>query len=305
MKKIIAIIVSLIMMLSVSACAAGVQIGIDSVTLVENDAVVMQMEDPGIRLAFAEGEAGMGLRAALEADGQTAMEAIITLGAEKIFAKATGISDIYSVSMETVGALAQTAMGSVGAMIEPTEADMALIEQLTGTAMAAVQNGMYASEDGATMGVAISDADIRALVAQVTELAQAHPEILDASGLTAEDLAAFSIPEDIELTLDASLTNSETGMAAQLALFVADGEDTRIVALNAETDMATCVDFTFSAFENESTVLAANVVIGFDFIEGEWLIPADTASVDVLTMDEAQMEKLMTEAQSLMSMLGM
>lgn len=306
MKKIIAIIVSLIMMLSVSACAAGIEIGIDSVTLVENDAVVMQLDDPGFRLAFAEGENGAGLRAALEANGQTAMEAIITMGAEKLFAKATGISDVYSVSMETLGMLVQTAMGTVSAAgVELTEEDMVVIGQIVETATAAAQNGMYASEDGTTMGVTISDADIRTLLSQVVALAKNHPELLAMAELTAEDLDVIAIPENIEITVDASLSYTDTGMAAQMAVFVVEGDITRIIALNADTDMASYVSLTGSAFENESTVMAANIVIGFTADDGAWLIPADTASVDVMTMSETQLEKLVTEAQAILSTFGL
>lgn len=306
MKKIISVIVSLIMMLSVSACAAGIEIGINSVTLVENDAVVMQLDDPGFRLAFAEGENGAGLRAAMEADGQTALEAIVTLGAEKIFAKATGISDVYSIGMEAAGMLAQTAMSTVSsAGIELTEADMVVVGQIVETATAAAQNGMYYSEDGSTMGVTIADADIRALLAQVVELAKNHPELLAMAELTAEDLDVIAIPENIEISVDASLTQTDAGMTAQLAVFVVEGDITRIISLEVETDMASYVSLTGSAFENESVVMAANVVIGFTDDDGAWLIPADTASVDVMTMDEAQLEKLMTEAQAILSMFGL
>ena len=59
MKKIFAIVLSLIMMLSVSACAAGIEVGLSSVTLTEKGDVVIT-QDYGLA-ALVLGKGGKAL----------------------------------------------------------------------------------------------------------------------------------------------------------------------------------------------------------------------------------------------------
>lgn len=309
MKKIFAIVLSLIMMLSVSACATGIEVGLSSVTLTEKGDVVMQMPDPGIRIAFAENEDGLGLRAALVADGQTALEAVITLGVDKLMARATGISDIYAVNLEQLMAIVEPYMEQLTAMIpadlQLSEADMAIVGQMATVVESAVANGVYTSEDAATMGVKIGAEDVRTLWGLGVELLGNHPEVLEMLEIPAEVLSELQMPADFNLSLDASLSYTDTGVAAALVLDAGQGGEAATIELTAATDLTSTATLGFAHKSGDLVFSAAEVVLSFAETDGAWMIPADAVTVDVLTMGEDQLNKLTSEAQGILSMFGL
>ena len=293
MKKIFAIIISLVLMLSVSASAAGLEIRLDSFKATEGGEVTMELTDPGLRLAFAEGE--------------TALEAIITIGAEAIMAKMTGITGVYGVNLEQLAALAETTVGTVteSAGIEPefTEEDMTILTEMGEILTGALETGMYASEDGTTMGIKVTDAEARKLLPLIVKLAENHPEILESAEIPAEVLSELTIPEEVAIVVDAYLTNGEV-MAAGLKVDLTAGEETLTIELIAETDMASYVRIALDCNEGETSVAGLEIVIGISETDGAWLIPADTEYIDIASITDDQMTVLMTEAEELLSMFG-
>jgi len=305
-KKVIAIVISVIMMLSVSASAAGIQIGLDSFKLSQNGQTVMELTDPGIRLAFAENEDGVGLRAALEADGQTALEAIVTIGVENVLAKVTGISSVYGVSLEQLAGLAEGAVGTVtqSAGIELTQDDMIIIGEMGTILTNAMENGMYASEDGATMGIRFTDAEIRQLLPLVIKLAENHPEILATAGISAEDLSGITIPADAALLVDAYVTSADT-MAVGIKADVTFQGETVNFTFVVETDLNSFVRIAFDVAQGGASMMAMEAVIGISETDGAWIIPANAEFIDAFAMTDAQTQTLLSEAESLLSMFGL
>ena len=314
MKKIFAVIMALVMMLSASAFAAGMEIGLSSVTLVENNEIVMQIPDPGIRIAFAENAGDFGLRAALVADGQTALEAVITANDEILLARATGISDTYGVNIAQAMELLAPYMDQFTSMIpsdlQLTEADMEIVNKLTATAGAAVSAGMYTSDDGATMGVKIGAEDMRTLWNLVVDLAAGHPEMLDAAGMTAADLEEVRMPDYVNLEADASMSYTEAGISAGILFNVSEGTDVATVGLTVETDGASFVNIDAGLRQGDFIAMGAEIALSLAETDGAWLIPTGNITnaesiVNVLAMDEAQLNKLMGEAQGILSMFGL
>lgn len=305
MKKIVAILLSIMMMLSFTAYATAFDFGLESFTLVESGTVISEMTDPGLRLSIGEDDDGsLGLRLALEADGTTAIEAIAMLTSEKVMASMTGISDIYSIDLQTAAILLVELGDAIGMNgTDLTDADAAIVGEMSATIANAISTGAYASEDGNTIGVIIGKEDITTLIGQCIALAQNHPELLALAEIAPEDLDGFSMPDSLDATIDAYIAVTDVSTIGSLSLNFAEGDDTMSITFSGETDRNGTLSLS-CAVNEDGEVSAMNIVLSILETDDAWLIPADTATIDVITMDETQMTKLTTELENLLTVFG-
>lgn len=306
MKKIVAVLLSIVMMLSFTAYATTFDIGLQSLTIVESGTVVTELTDPGLRIGVAQddNDGSLGLRLAMEAEGTTIVEAIATLTSEKIMASVTGISDIYSVDLETAAILLVELGSSIGMDgIELSEADSAIVGEMSATVINALTTGAYTSEDGNTIGAIIGKEDIATLIGQCIALAQNHPELLALAEITSEDLDGFVMPESLDASINAYVTVTDASSIACLVLNFAEGDDTLAVTLSGETDRNGMLSLVFSVNE-DGEVSSMTIVLNVSEADDTWLIPADATTIDAFSMDDAQFEKLSGELEGLLGAFG-
>lgn len=306
MKKIVAILLSIVMMLSFTAYATTFDIGLQSLTIVESGTVVTELSDPGLRIGIAQddNDGSLGLRLAMEAEGTTVVEAIATLTSEKIMASVTGISDIYSIDLETAAILLVELGSSIGMDgIELSEADNAIIGEMSATVINALTTGAYTSEGGNTVGAIIGKEDIATLIGQCIALAQNHPELLALAEIAPEDLDGFAMPESLDASINAYVTVTDASSIACLVLNFAEGDDTLVVTLSGETDRNGMLSLDFSVNE-DGEVSSMTIVFNGSETDDTWLIPADATTVDAFSMDDAQFEKLSGELEGLLGAFG-
>lgn len=308
MKKILAVLLSMILMLSGAAFAEGVQFAIDTISIIENNETVGTIPDPGIRVAFSTGESGVGVRAAIEAGGEVGFEVIGVLS-DKLYLSATGISDVYSIGLEDLEKLLGSAenMGASSG-IQLTEKDMALISQLISTFTTAAAAGYYSEtyeEDNSTItGVTIMNEEVRAMISILLQLANNHPELLSQAGIT-NIYDVVEIPADVQLAIDAWYNPYEGGVAAGLDLYALELNKTRMVSLYGESDTASYIYLYAMMVEDDNVTQGVDAVIAISEDSGDWMIPVGTASVDIPSMSVGQIGKLMGEAKGLLGLFGL
>ncbi len=103
MKKLLAILLSALMLLSAFAAAEGGSVTLGNVQVSANGEMLLDLSGLELVLAAAESDAGLGLRLALNYGAGSADEAVVWLGGTELALKASFLSDAYFMD---VGALA-------------------------------------------------------------------------------------------------------------------------------------------------------------------------------------------------------
>lgn len=237
MKKILALVLAALMLLSAFAVAeapiGGKQLTIKDIA-VDAGGASLDLSGLDLILACAENGEQSGLRLALEGAGASILNAIAAVDSEQIAFTVDGLSDTYAISLADMQAMAEAQGGMSGAfqdgfnagfsfgtdlVTEEAEAAGALIER----AAEMISGGMTPADPQTIDGVeyevtdvAISEDQIAELLDGLAEIIDRHPEIMADSGY-----ASFAAAlEDLNLRMSAqgTLLASEDAMILSLDL---------------------------------------------------------------------------------------
>lgn len=324
MKKILAILMTLAMLLSACAFAEN-----ENAEIVISDVVVLAGEMPvldltGLGLKIGAVTEPLGLQLALSAADQevAALNLGVAENGEQLLLSMTGVTGVYSLDADVIGqaiedagvdvdAIANVDMNEVTSMISTEDqlALMSLAMEAAAVAQAGVTAGGTETIDGVAYDVTkveITAEQIKPLMDKAVDIVDNYPELLAEAGI--EDLAqtyaeispALSVSGTIldgeetgviDFTVNGALysgTEEEAGGYVNLYL---EGKEA------AEEAVSLYLKATAGAGE-ESYALAFNLDCTTEN-DGAW-VPASDAPIDLLAAleDEAQSQQLMLQAMS-------
>ena len=116
MKKILAVLLAMLMLISACAMAEGAsggQLIIRDVVIDLGGGETLDLSGVDLTLAVAGDEVQTALRLALDAAGANVLNAIAAFDSEQITLRADGISDVYALSYEDLMAMIEESAGGV------------------------------------------------------------------------------------------------------------------------------------------------------------------------------------------------
>lgn len=117
MKKILAVLMAVLMLISACAMAeeaSGGQLIVRDVVIDMGEGGELDLSGVDLTLALASDEAQTALRLALDAAGANVLNVIAAFDEEQLTLRADGISDVYALSYEDLIALIEEAAGETG-----------------------------------------------------------------------------------------------------------------------------------------------------------------------------------------------
>ena len=117
MKKILAVLLAMLMLISACAMAeeaSGGQLIVRDVVIDMGEGGTLDLSGVDLTLALAGDEAQTALRLALDAAGASVLNVIAAFDEEQLTLRADGISDVYALSYEDLIALIEEAAGEAG-----------------------------------------------------------------------------------------------------------------------------------------------------------------------------------------------
>ena len=314
MKKLLAILLSALMLLSAFAAAEGGSVTLGNVQVSANGEMLLDLSGLELVLAAAESDAGLGLRLALNYGAGSADEAVVWLGGTELALKASFLSDAYFMD---VGALAgEVEEGFSPEVVEDvasqlSEEDVAAAQAIVAAAaevlQAGVTDGGETEIDGARYAVTevdIPEAETEKVMDAVFALLDNHPELLEDSEFSSFGELRQAV--DPRLSAAGRICTGEAGTLVDLTLKVATNLLPEPVSLGlyldqkageVEGERRAHIELSLGA-AGQSGTLALDVTLAKD--NGAW-IPAQIGdAMDVLDVanDSAQQQKLMREASA-------
>ena len=318
MKKILAILLSLVMLLSACAFAEneGAEIVLGDIVVLEGETPILDLTGLDLILGVVTGETN-GMQLALGAADNEVLALNIALAGEQLLLGMTGVSGVYSLDIaeaaESVGIDANLTLNvnEVTEAIKP-EDQLALMALLT-EAAALVQAGTTDAGTQEVEGVTYEVTSVEITAGQLKPLLEKAVVILDNYSYMLEDsgvesftqlyealtpaLAVSGVILDgensgvIDFMINGSLysgTETETSGYVNLYLEGAEVNDDQ-VAMYVEATIGTGEDSYTLAFNLDVT----------DENDGSWM-PASDAPVDLIEtlQDETQSQQLMLQAMS-------
>lgn len=116
MKKILAMLLAVLMLISACAMAEGASGGhliVRDVVIDMGDGQTLDLSGVDLTLALASDDVQSALRLALDAAGASVLNVIAAFDAEQLTLRADGISDVYAISYEDLMAMIEEAAGDV------------------------------------------------------------------------------------------------------------------------------------------------------------------------------------------------
>lgn len=314
MKKLLAILLSVLMFLGAFAVAEGGSMTIGNVQVSANGEMLLDLSGLELVLAAAEDDSGMGLRLALNYGENGSDEVIAWLSETALALKASFLSDVYFMDIGLIAEqfgedISIEAAEDVVSQISPEDAAAAqeILAVIMEALEAGVTDGGEVEIDGASyekIDIEITEAETGKVMDAVFALLENHPDLLENTEFSSfSELRQTVNPQlnasgivcvgDAGMVVDVTLAVSATMLPApatlNLYLDCAQGstEDEQLVHVELTAGMA-----------DQSGTLALDLTLADD--EGAW-IPAEVGNaVDVMSAlnDTAQWEKVMGEATS-------
>ena len=314
MKKILAILLSLTMLLSAFAVAEGGSLAVENVQVSSNGEMLIDLSGLALALAAAQSENGMGLRVALDYGTDDADEAVAWISDTALALKASFLSSAYYMELGSVmdaleGEISEdSAEELIQTLSEEDAAAIAAIAQaVEEVGQAGVTDAGEVEIDGVRYQAVDIDIDAEAsgqVMDAVFALLDNHPELLEDSAY--ESFSALRAEVNPSVSVAGRVCTGENGAIVDLTFGFAvnmlpDGVTLNLYAKSeagdAEGDRKIHIVLTVDAMD-ENIALAMDVALAKD--EGAW-IPGqlgDAVNVMDVLSDTAQQEKVSGEAMS-------
>ena len=318
MKKLLAILLSALILLSACAAAEAAKLTVKNVAASANGAVLFDLSGLDVELAVGTEDGRSGVSIALTSGGQDVERLTLAAIGSTVALFAGGLTDVYTLSIEQAAGILGQATGELDiedaiedASQAMSPADAAAIEELAAAVQAAFAAGVTDGGAGELDGVPceitlveLSEEQLSAVLDALVKLLDNHKEQLAGSGISSfSELRAALDPklsvsgeayetEDEEcLNLTFTLTAAGLPAPATLEVYVECMEGA------AEGETSTGLAFVAGMGESAYTLTLALETAQDDLA---W-IPAELGeTVDVLTMDQAQLQKLQSEAMAML-----
>lgn len=325
MKKLLAMLLCAVMLLSACAAAESYGVTLKNLYLAENGTPVLDLSGIGLGLEFGSRDDGGDMMISLLADGANMLDLVISGSAEGVLMSMTGVSDVYSVSAEVVESIVNSASQSVNVQVEEdtvqlTDAEKAALAELGERVAAAFSAGLSsqgtAEINGASyeaMALNVSQESLRPIIDDFAKIMDNYSYVLEDTGF--ESFTQMVQTIDPQVSMSGEMYSGETGGIIDMSLnaSVVGGSESGALAVYGEfaqgageNGFDSYMEITMSAAE-ESYTLAFELSGAAG--TGDWAIPMGTESVDLIAAleDETQMQKLSMEAMSaaMMAVSGM
>lgn len=320
MKKLLAILLSVLMLLGAFAVAEGGSMTFGNVQISANGEMLLDLSGLELVLAAAENDNGLGLRLALNYGDNSSDEAIAWLSETALALKASFLSDAYFMDIgpisEQLGEeFSIETAEDVVSQISPEDAAAAqeILAAIVEALEAGVTDGGEVEIDGATyekIDIEITEEETGKVMDAVFALLENHPDVLENT-----EYSSFSEMRQAvnpQLSASGSVCTNDTGLVVDVTLAVGatvlPGPATLKLYLNhaqgsTEDEQLIHLELTAGLAEQNGT-LALDLTVADD--DGAW-IPAEVGdAVDLMSVmsDTAQQEKIVGEATSfVMSLL--
>ena len=229
MKKIISLILVLMMLVSACAMAAGKEITIGNVMLGDNAGSVIDFSGIELKFAAAANDNSAGVSVAAAAAGEDVVRVVLSADEAGAYLSADGISDVYSISMETIAELLSTYLGSELANLE------VLVGQITTIAaegfekmLAIVEESMteagtqeISGQEYVVYDVYVSSEAVMEIYGIFDEFVALYPQMMEGTGYSS--FTEMFESEGIDMTIDGQAFYGENGVMEDLYANI-DGE---------------------------------------------------------------------------------
>ena len=249
MKRLMAALLCMLLVLAPAALAAGKDATISNMSITVNGE---EYALNGIELVFGTGETddAAGVRIAVNANGETAADLSLELLGDKIIAYADGVSDVYSIDLQTISEMLDESMAEynvnweeVFQVIEEKLPEMlekwsASIDKITEVVAGGIAEDGTVDLNGETAThyvISIGEDDMQTLISELSALLSDFVTDLDVEveGVALDDAESGAKRFSVEGTADVG----ETVMAAEIRVFARDEEtgetETLVVVLNS------------------------------------------------------------------------
>lgn len=244
MKKLLAVLLCLLLAAAPVAMAEGYDLKISNI-----NANIMDTEFAleNIELVFGVGsnDEGAGLHIAIKANGDTVSDVVLAANSEKILAYADGISDVYSVDLQTILDALSSAMESSGFNPEAAAAQASEMgamwaeagEKIAGILSGAVKADGECEIDGETAAkytIFVSEDDMQAVLCEANERIG---ELLEMAGQSeaAQQLGDL-INGNERLSVNGTFLLGETKFTGEFSLNARNTETNEASALVSTVD---------------------------------------------------------------------
>lgn len=242
MKKLLAIILCAVMLLSAAAFAEGTELTINNVVISGSDGTVIDLSGIDLKLAIDKLENQLGLRLTLGGNGEEIASGMASLDESQLLLAATGLSSVYGLDVAELTAALQGMM-----ITEQDVQDFIAVWEAWSAAMDAAITDLGIEE---IEGVAYQNYSINvpaeatdALYTGIIAILDRHPMIV--SQLLADTgyntLAELYAAMEVAITMEGSVSISETDMTMNLVA-TGVGADNAQVQVGGDMYMATIVD---------------------------------------------------------------
>lgn len=237
MKKLLAVLLSVMLMVSACAFAEGMGVTVNNIQVDMGGGEVLDLSGLDLLLGYSGNETQGGAYIGLAGNGAEIIRANIAANEEKILANLTGLSDTYSISMEEIAALLQASGvdlssltqggGLAGAMSqEDTMALMGIAMQAMGAVTGCMSDGGMVDIEGASYActkIALTEDTIGAILNSVAAFVDTKPEVLASLGIPSA--TQFLAESGLKIGVEGELLLGEADSILDLYLTVTNASN--------------------------------------------------------------------------------
>ena len=299
MKKILAVLLAVLMLISACAMAEGATGG----QLIVRDVVIdlgggetLDLSGVDLTLAVAGDDVQTALRLALDAAGANVLNAIAAFDSEQMTLRADGISDVYALSYEDLIALIEEAAGDVdlseafqsgfdaGVAVGMSDGEMpeelvTLIDHATEILPNTISDGGVETIDGVEYTIIEIDVDEDRMALLLDDLA-ALLDVYAQDGLADSGYDSYrQMFEDanLRMTVDGEVYVAETEIVASINVNALVADETEPETLNINLDITEDVENSsvdvygvFSEVDGEETEEMGSFLATYTEVDGEF-----------------------------------
>ena len=234
MKKLIALILCMLLAVAPFAMAEGCDLTIGNMRMTA-DGTEYVLDGVELVLGTAQSDDGAGFRIAVNANGGTVADLALQIAGDKIIAFADGVSEIYSIDMETVTTLLNQALAQYGIDLEQLPQLLAegitklaaewsaSIEKITAVVAESVTEDGTVEIDGETAThyvISISEDGMQTII---DEVCARLGDLMTLIGQTeSAQQIAYIANSGVHFSLEGTFDSGETKVAAEVRMNVRD-----------------------------------------------------------------------------------
>lgn len=316
MKKFLAILMTLAMLLSVCAFAEGegAEIILGDIRVFAGETALLDLSGLALRLGVYSDDENVGVQLAVDANDTEALALNVASESDGLLLGMSGVSDVYSLSYSSIAQMSGLDLDAILNMEAVTEAitaeDMTALTELAGEIaeafVAGTTDGGMQEADGETYHVTnvnVTEDQIQPLLEKAVAILDNYSYLLEDSDI--ESFSELYTELTPALSVNGAIYEQDDAVSVELVInaSVLEGSEKGYLALNAaasesEEDRVDVYVELSVGTEEEDYTLAFNLGL-VDENDGSWM-PISDAPVDLLAAleDETLSSKLATEAMA-------